>query len=157
MIPQYGITFDCPAGFDYETFAQPPDPTFLYAGRVWNPQYVGPSGYPEGQVEIAVSLFDAPDLQRWLAKHVGPPLSSSPGHYWDSTSNVTSTVVAGRPAITFDYVLSGPEVPPMAHATAIDLGAGNVLWFDSWSYTDAYRPSIDSTLASMVDSLTLGT
>src|SRR5579864_7975733 len=26
-IPQYGVAFDCPAGFDHETFAQSPDAT----------------------------------------------------------------------------------------------------------------------------------
>ena len=154
-IPTYGVAFDCPAGFDHETFAQPPDATFLYAGRVWNPEHVGGSGYPEGQVEISVSVFDASDLHQWLAKHIGAPQSASPGHYWDSTSHVQDVVVAGRPAVNFDYVLSGPEAPPMTHATAIDIGNGHVLWLDAWSYTDTYRPTIYGVLASMIQSVTL--
>jgi hypothetical protein len=128
----------------------------VYAGRVWNPQHVGGSGYPEGQVEIAVSVFDAPDLRQWLAKHIGAAQSSTPGHYWDSTRNVADAVVAGRPAVTFDYVLSGPEAPPVSHATAIDIGGSRVLWLDAWSYTDTYRPTIYGVLTSMVDSVMLG-
>jgi hypothetical protein len=154
-IPTYGVAFDCPAGFDHETFARIPDATFLFAGRVWDPEHVGGSGYPEGQVEIAVSVFDASDLHQWLAKRVGAPQSASLGHYWDSTSHVEDAVVAGRPAVNFDYVLSGPELPPMSHATAIDIGNGHVLWLDAWSYTDTYRPTINGVLASMIRSVTL--
>jgi hypothetical protein len=154
-IPTYGVAFDCPAGFDHETFVRPPDATFLYAGRVWNPEHVGGSGYPEGQVEISVSVFDASDLHQWLAKHIGAPDSASPGHYWDSTSHVEDAVVAGRPAVNFDYVLSGLEAPPMTHATAVDIGNGHVLWLDAWSYTDTYRPTIYGVLASMIQSVTL--
>ena len=154
-IPTYKVAFDCPAGFDHETFTHPPDATFLYAGRVWDPDHVGGSGYPEGQVEIAVSVFDASDLHQWLAKHVGAPQSTSPGHYWDSTSHLQDVVVAGRPAVNFDYVFSGPETPPMTHATAIDIGDGHVLWLDAWSYTNTYRPTIYGVLASMIQSVTL--
>ena len=154
-IPQYGVAFDCPRGFDHETFAQSPDATFLYTGRVWDPGHVGGSGYPEGQVQIAISVFDASDLNQWLAKHVGAPQSTAPGHYWDSTSHVQDAVVMGRPAINFDFVLSGPEGPPVIHATAIDIGNRHVLWLDAWSYSDSYRPTIYGVLAAMIQSLAL--
>jgi hypothetical protein len=154
-IPTYGVAFDCPAGFDHQAFARPPDTTILYAGRVWSPERVGSSGYPEGQVEISVSVFDASDLRQWLAKHIGAPQSATPGHYWDSTSHVEDGVVAGRPSVNFDYVLTAPEAPPMTHATAIDIGNGHILRLDAWSYSDTYRPTIYGVLATMIASVTL--
>ena len=138
---EWGFTIPCPAGFAWETFGGSYSGSSLrFASRMVEGQYLG--NYPPGQFELHLYGEGVGNLRTWIAGHLGPPMSSSAVVYWDSTTNLTDTTVAGAPAISFDYTLQGPEAPPLVHAVAFVIGPNLVLVLGWWAYKSSYSSSI---------------
>ncbi len=145
----FRFTIGCPNGFSWETFKQ--SPGRLFSARAVDDKYL--NGYPAGQVEISVAANSGNSIRDWIASHIGPQGSGDANHFWDSTSNPTDIQVAGRPAVSFDYVLVGPEGPPTFQAVAFVLPEGSVLLMDWWAYSADYRPVIASVAQQMIGTI----
>ena len=138
---EWGFTIPCPAGFAWETFGSSYSGSSLrFAYRMVEAPYLG--NYPPGQIEMHLYGEGVGNLRTWIAGHLGPPMSSSAAVYWDFTTNLTDTTVAGAPAVSFDYTLQGPEAPPLVHAVAFVIGPNLVLVLGWWAYQSSYSSSI---------------
>jgi hypothetical protein len=145
----FRFSVGCPANFSWQTYA--PMRGRLFDARSVDDKYL--SGYPAGEVDISVVANSGNSLRDWVASHIGPPSSGDTNHFWDSTSNLADIQIAGRPALGFDYVLVGPEGPPIFQAAAFVLPEGSVLLMDWWAYSSDYRPVIGSVAQQMIASI----
>jgi len=145
----FGFSISCPTNFTWET--QNPPPGRLVLARTVDDKYL--NGYPPGQVEISVAMNSGNNLRDWIASHVGPAYSEAATHFWDSTSNLTDSQIAGQPAVDFDYVFQGPEAPPIFHAAAFVLPKGSVFVIDWWASSSDYGPAIAAVAQSMIASI----
>jgi hypothetical protein len=123
-----------------------------FHGRIVEDKYR--TGYPPGQIEIAIRALDSDSLRHWIERHTGDPMAHPEANYWNSVSNVRDLTVAGEPAVRFDYVMRGPEAPDDVHAVALIVNGKYVLLIDWWAYTqtgylDRIAKVADSTVASV--------
>ncbi|MHB8613724.1 MAG: hypothetical protein ACYDAL_15080 [Candidatus Dormibacteraceae bacterium] len=123
----------------------------LFSARVVDDRYL--SGYPSGEVDIATVASSGNTLNDWVAAHTGKPNTADANHFWDSTSNLTSIQIDGRPAIGFDYVLVGPGDPPAFHAEAFLLPEGSVFLIDWWADSSEYATVIAGLALQMIASI----
>jgi hypothetical protein len=111
------------------------------------------TGYPAGEVDIAVVANSGNSLRDWVASHIGQPYGSDTNHLWDSTSNLADIQIAGRTAIGFDYVAVAPDSPVNFHAAAFVLPESSVLLIDWWALSSNYGPTIASVAQQMIASI----
>jgi hypothetical protein len=140
----FRFSIGCPANFSWETFG--PIPGRLFLARTVDDKYV--HGYPAGEVDVAVVANSGNTLRDWVALHSGQP--SDTNRFWDSTSNLADIQVAGRPAISFDYVDVAPDSPVNFHAAAFVLPEGSVFLIDWWAFSSDYGPAIASVAQQMI-------
>jgi hypothetical protein len=145
----YRFSVDCPSNFSWQTFAG--SPGRLFDARAVDDKYL--TGYPAGEVDVSVAANAGNSLSEWVASHAGKPSTADPNHFWDSTSNLTSIQVDGRPGIGFDYVLIGPESPTNFHAAAFLLPQGSVFFIVWWAYASDYATVIAGVAQQMIASI----
>ena len=146
---QLGFSIAYPPGFVVQDEGLAADSSHSY--RAYDPQYTT-NGYPRGQVEFAIYTKDAANLADWVARHTGPPTAptANPITYWDKTSNIQSTVAAGRDAIYFEWTTaSGPTT---VHVIAFFWKSSSVFRLDWWAVDSAYLSTMESTGRQMLDS-----
>lgn len=145
----YRFSIDCPSSFSWQTYAG--SPGRLFHARAVADKYL--SGYPAGEVEISIAANAGNSLNDWVAAHIGKPSTADDNHFWDSTSNLASTQINGRPAIGFDFVLVGPESPTNFHAAAFLLPEGSVFFIVWWALSSDYAPVIAGVAQQMIASI----
>jgi hypothetical protein len=118
--------------------------------RAVDPAYL--NTYPPGQIELAIYTKDADTLGGWVAKHSGPPTSSSMTRYWTAATNQTPVTVNGQSGLSFDWV--GDMGPPTIHDTAVFLGSAYILEVDWWSTDPSYAATLQEYHQQMLASLT---
>jgi hypothetical protein len=141
----FGFSISCPSSFSWESYSSPYSALFL--ARTVDDRYL--VGDPPGQISINVYADDSGALLDWIAAHTGTPNSGDPRHFWRSTSNVSDTQVAGRPAVGFDTTSLGPGPPPTGRAVAFVLPDGNVFVI----YWSAYKSDYAATLGSVAQQM----
>ena len=141
----FRFTVACPSNFTWFTLRSPGR---LFSARVVDDRYL--TGYPAGEVDIATVANSGNTLTDWVAAHIGRPYTADANHFWDSTSNLTSIQIDGRPAIAFDYVLVGPDGPPAFHAAAFLLPEGSVFLIAWWAFSGDYATVIAGVAQQML-------
>lgn len=146
---QFGFSIAYPPGFDFQNEGAGLDSSQSY--RTYDPQSAS-NGYPRGQVEFAIYAKDAASLADWVARHTGPPggPTANPITYWDKTSNIQSTIAAGRDAIYFEWTTaSGPTT---VHVIAFFWKSSYVFRLDWWAVDSVYLSAMEATGRQMLDS-----
>jgi len=141
----FRFTIACPSNFTWFSLRSPGR---LFSARVVDDRYL--TGYPAGEVDIATVLNSGNSLNDWVAAHIGKPYTADGNHFWDSTSNLTSIQIDGRPAIGFDYVMVGPDGPAAFHAAAFLLPEGSVFLIDWWAFSGDYATVIAGVAQQMI-------
>ena len=111
--------------------------------------------YPPGQVEFSVRARDADTLNAWIQKHTGPCGSDgSKEYYWDTLSNLTSLMVAGHDARSFDWNMAQAcgEGATTFHFTTFFMGRPYVFVLDWWSTDPAYVAEVHRVADQMLAS-----
>lgn len=144
----YRFTIECPSNFSWLALNSPGR---LFSARIVDDRYL--TGYPAGEVDVAAVLNSGNSLNDWVVSHTGKPFSPDTTHFWDSTSNLRTIQIDGRPAIGFDYVDVGPDGPPAFHASAFLLPEGSVFLITWWSFSADYAPAIADVAQQMIASI----
>jgi len=146
---QYGYSISYPPDFTF--LARDSGlPGGLQFDRAVETKYA--NDYPPGQVEIYTYSMDANSLKAWITKHTGPAEApESQAHYFTNTSNVTTTTLVGRPAISFDYSVTG--FPAISHTTVFLQTSSRVFLIAWWSETPQYAATIQPVFQRMLASL----
>jgi hypothetical protein len=147
--PNYQFTIQYPPGFTLQPQHGVPSAGLFMAYRVVDSNYM--SGYPPGQIEIAIYSKDAATLIDWVTKHSGPPTSPDPTRYWAAAANPTMVQVGTRDGLSFDWV---PDTGSRTvHATATFLDATNVLVLQWWSVDITYSTLLNQYYQQMRNEL----
>jgi hypothetical protein len=136
----FGFSIACPSSFSWEIYSNPYEAQFLASAS---------QDTPQGSISISVYRNDVGTVRDWIPAHTGAPNSGEPRHFWGSTSHVSDTQVAGRPAVGFDTTSQGPGPPPTGRAVALVLPDGNVFVI----YWSAYKSDYAATLGSVAQQM----
>jgi len=140
----FGFSIACPSAFYWETYSNPYQALFLASVS---------QNTPQGAISINIYRNDASAVRDWVTAHTGAPNSGEPRHFWGSTSNLSDTQVAGRPAVGFDTTSQGPGPPPMGHAVAFVLPDGNVFVIYWSAYSSDYAAKLAAIGQQMIASI----
>jgi hypothetical protein len=147
--PDFQFSVSYPPNFSLQRQHGIPGTGLVMAYRAVDNTYL--AAYPPGQIEIAIYLKDADSLSMWVARHSGPPSSSSANRYWDAATNQGAVRVDGRDGLTFDW---RPDTGQATiHATAVFLRATYVLVLQWWSTDPAYAATVQQYHKRMVADL----
>lgn len=148
---RYGFSISYPPGFVVVSVANPMGvvpPGRLLEMRVYDSQFSAQN--PPGEVEFGVYPKDADSLAAWVQKHTGPcSAMTSNTFYWDNTTNLVATKVAGEAALEFDWAHPCGDAPTL-HETVLFLGSGYVFRINPWYSETTYKPTIDQIVAAML-------
>lgn len=142
----FGFSISCPSSFSLELYSSPYSALFL--ARTVDDKYL--VGDPPGQISIDVYAGDSGSLRDWIAAHTGAPNGGDPIHLWGSTSNLSDTQVAGKPAVSFDTTSQGPGPPPTGHAVTFVLPDRNVFVIYWSAYTSDYAAALAAAAQQMI-------
>ena len=123
----------------------------LMTYRAVDPIYV--NTYPPGQIEIAIYTQDASTPPDWVTKHSAPATSTEKGRYWSPVTNEAAATLAGKAAVSFDWV---PDTwSTSVHSTAVFLGTSYVLVLQWWAKDETYAPTLRADYTQMQSDLRL--
>ena len=142
----FGFSVGCPRNYSWESYARPS--AALFAARVVDNKYL--VGVPPGWIWISVYSNDVGALRDWITAHTGAPSASGPLHFWGSTSNLSDTQVAGRPAVGFDTTSMGGGPPPTGRAVALLLPDRNVFVIHWTAYQGEYAATLDAVARQVI-------
>jgi hypothetical protein len=146
---QYGFSISYPRNFTFlARDSGLPEGIKFY--RAVETRYA--NDYPPGQVEIYTDSMDAASLAAWITKHTGPAEApESQAHYFTNTSNVTTTTLVGRQAISFEYSVTG--FPAISHSIVFLQTSARVFLISWWSADPQYTATISAVFEQMLTSL----
>ena len=147
--PDYHFSISYPPGFTFVRNNGALGSDLVISYRAVETTYL--NSYPPGDLSIAIYTKDADSLTAWVTKHTGPVDSPDHMRYWFSVSNQAVTTVAGKQALSFDWVPEGGS--PTFHDTTIFLGASYVLTIAWWSSVPGYATTLRQYYARMIGDL----
>jgi len=145
----YKFTVSYPPSFTFQRQHGSPGTGLLMLYRAVDPIYL--NTYPPGQIEIGIYSMDTLTLSGWVAKHSGPPRSTNLTRYWTAGTNQNAVTSRSPSGLSFDWL---PDTgSPTIHATALFLGASQVLVLDWWSNNPSDAATLEPYYQRMLKDL----